>query len=399
MYKIYLDGAANTPLDRNVFNKMKKVMPGYFGNSFAIHSFGIRSMKTVEEARSLIAQTLKVQEENIYFTSGATESNNWVLKSLFLNELRKERQHTDYHGKKRIVVSAIEHSSILHCCSDLEKLGAEIVYVYPNRAGRITPSILKKALTDDTLIVAVMAVNNETGVMNPIEALGRLAHQYDSYFLADCTQEISYGGHYVEIGTYLPEVDYMTFSGHKVYGPTGIGCLITGPNTPIYSFISGGAQEQGVRGGTSNVAGIVGLAEALKIIHARDDYKLYKKLYAYLESKIKDLKNIKINFKPDHKNIISLQINIPGLQNIINHNNMALATILDSYGIACSASSACDANGDAEAPLSHVLLASGLKPEIIKNTVRISFMRFTQKRDIDILIDTIHKIEENYGTN
>lgn len=397
MYRIYLDGAANTPLDKKVFEKMKKVMPGYFGNSFATHEFGIRSMKIVEEARNKIANNLCVDSDQVYFTSGATESNNWVLKSLFLDELRKEKQYNNYCAKKRIIVSAIEHSSILHCCADLEKLGADIVYIYPDKKGHITPTILKKAITQDTLITAVMAVNNEIGTANPVNTLAKIAHKYESYFLADCTQMISYGGKYVELGKIFPDVDYMSFSGHKIYGPTGIGCLIVGENSPVYSFISGGAQELGKRGGTSNIAGIVGISEAIETIHKRDDYIRYEKLYEYFVEKTKDLNIVKINFVPDHKNIISIRLLVPNRRKKNLPSEITIANELDMEGVACSASSACDSSGETEeAPLSHVLINLGMKADDIKDTVRISMTRFTSKKDINILIDKIENIVNNW---
>lgn len=388
--KVYLDGAANTPLDKDVFKAMKKVMPGYFGNSFSTHSFGIKSMQIMEESRNKVAKALGTDIDNVYFTSGATEANNWVLKSLYLKEL-EQRKNPKHVKRNRIIISAIEHSSIIHCCKDLELLGAEIVYLKPNHLGRIVSTDLINIITEDVLVVAVMAVNNEIGTKNDIPRLAKIAHKNGSYFLSDCTQFLSYGEKYVKIGKIFKDADYLTFSGHKIYGPTGIGCLIVQNNAPIYSFISGGAQEQGKRGGTSNLAGIVGIGEALEKLSKRKDYEHYEKLYNYLSLKCKENPEVHINFKPDHKNIVNVSLSLSDNQRKAIYS---LAQEFDWHGIACSESSACDAvpTEDGEKIPSHVLVACGLTREQINSSVRLSFTRFTSTKDIDYFFEVVKKI-------
>ena len=376
----YFDSAANTSVDKEVFKAMKPFMTkGYVGNSQAIHDYGITSSIAVEHSREVIADTLGFKPKEVYFTSGATESNNWVLKSLALHEIYNEMS-----PKKHIVVSAIEHSSIINTCRELESWGFSVTYVKPNANGMITAKEIRPALRFNTLLVCVMAVNNETGVKNPINGIGLIAHRNKSLMMSDCTQLLSYGASECKLKDQNPYVDYFTFSGHKIYGPTGVGCLIARSRAPLYPFISGGNQEFGLRGGTTNVASIVGMAKAVENI-AKTDYKpLFEHLSRYFFDKMME-KGIPftINAAPVHKNIISLNL---------SHfmNDTELASTLNNYGIACSAGSACDAAATNEP--SHVLLALGMDQEDINNTVRISFSKYTTVKEIDALIKVIEKL-------
>ena len=376
----YFDNAANTPLDREVFNVMKPFMTkNYVGNSQSIHDYGVASSTAVEISRERIAQNLGFKSEEIYFTSGASESNNWVLKSLALHELYSEKS-----PKKHLVVSAIEHSSIINTCHELERWGFNITYVKPNASGQVTVKEIRPALRFNTLLVCVMAVNNETGVKNPINAIGMMAHRNKSLMMSDCTQLLSYGSSERKLKESYPFVDYFTFSGHKIYGPTGVGCLIARSRAPLYPFISGGGQEFGLRGGTSNVAGIMGLGKAVANI-CKNDYKpLFEEMFNHL---IKTLKQKGIPFTlnaiPTHKNIISLN-----LSSFMNDSE--LASTFNNYGIACSAGSACD-SAESTQP-SHVLVAMGLSEKDISNTVRISFSKYTTLKEINALVKVVEKL-------
>ena len=386
---IYLDAASNTPLDKRVFQAMAPYMRSDFvGNSHSVHDYGIRARRVLEKARDKISEVTGFSAREVLFTSGATESNNWVLKSLAMHELFEEKQ-----PKKHLVVSAIEHASVLNTCKQLEKMGFSITYVQPNKNGVITTKNVKQALRFNTLLVCVMAVNNETGVQNPVNNIGAAAHKNKSLMMCDCTQLLSYGGGYCRLRQSMPDVDYFTFSGHKIYGPTGTGCLIASANAPIYPYISGGGQEFGLRGGTTNTAGVAGLGEALYLI-AHENYKsFYEKLYNYLIEQLnKNHIPYKLNCIPDHKNIISLNFS-PFM------NDPELASLLSNYGIACSAGSACDTNknSDIENLPSHVLVALGIPKQEIFNTVRISFSKYTTKHDIDAFIRVLIKLKNQQG--
>lgn len=387
--KIYLDGAANTPLDRRVFNAMKPFMvESSVGNSHAIHEDGIRAMQAVEQARTRIARSFGVRESEIYFTSGATESNNWVLKSLVINNTSPFR--------KEIVISAIEHSSILSQVSDLEKLGMKVILVQPEKSGKVSIKALKQAITKKTLLVCVMGANNETGVSNNINYIGQYAHTMGALMMADCTQLFSYGDGYMNVGKLYPSVDYFTFSGHKIYGPTGIGCLIARRSKPLYPLLSGGSQERGLRGGTHNVAGIVGLGKAVEILSHECHKEHYETLFAYFMDQITEINNkygvdLHLNVEPTFKNIINLNCSC-------FTESSDVASLLALYGIECSAGSACDIQDDPEADPkpSHVLMAIGVPKEEIPRSVRFSLTKYTTKRDIKYLIKVLSHIAKDY---
>ena len=373
----YLDNASNTPLDARVFSAMKPYMSEKFvGNSQSTHDFGVFSNQAVEEARDKIAAATGFNPSEIYFTSGATESNNWVLKSLALHELHKEN-----NPKLHMVVSAIEHSSIMNTCKELESWGFNITYVKPDSYGMISVKRVRAALRYNTLLVCVMAVNNETGVANLINAIGMVAHQNKSLMMSDCTQLLSYGSSTIHLKSQFAFVDYFTFSGHKIYGPTGTGCLIARAKAPLYPFLSGGGQEKGLRGGTCNTAGIVGLGEAVSEISKTDYVPHYMNLFNTLVRLLTTNKiPFSFNVEPTHKNIISLN-----LSKFMNTTD--LASLFANYGIAVSAGSACDTNADAQ--LSHVLVAMGIDEHNINNTIRVSFSKYTTVKDVEALVKII----------
>ena len=385
---VYLDNASNTPLDKQVFKAMCPFLKENFvGNANSIHDFGIKARNAVEKARDQIAEATGFNREEIYFTSGATESNNWVLESLALHELFEEK-----NPKKHLVVSAIEHASVLNTCKQLEKMGFSITYVKPERNGHISVQKVAKALRYNTLLVCVMAANNETGALNGVNVIGALAHQNKSLMMSDCTQFLSYGGKGTRLKNFLQNVDYCTFSGHKIYGPTGTGCLIASKSAPLYPLINGGAQENALRGGTSNTAGIVGLGKAMELWSKNNYEAHYKNLYCYLLLQL-------------YKNNIPYRLNCQrSLYNIVNINfsqyihDSELASLLAIYGIACSAGSACEASTsntkETQSVPSHVLTAMGIPESEISNSVRISFSKYTKKSDIDAFVKVMKQLKK-----
>lgn len=386
---VYLDGAANTPMDPEVLKAMLPYMNGYVGNSHSDHFFGAESSVAVSEARTSIADNLGVTPEEVFFTSGATEGNNQVILGLALHELE-----TNGH-KKKVICSAIEHSSVLMCCKKLEKLGFDVVYVRPKRTGMISVIDVARYLDNDTLLVCVMAVNNETGVANPLNSIAYQAHRKGAKLLGDCTQALTFGGEYANLGTVYPLVDYMTFSAHKIYGPTGVGILIAQKGAPLYPILSGGSQENGLRGGTHNLAGIVGTAKAVGLLRGEADAPLYFRLLKYLKEKVDQLNSSLLPESPicftvpfsytAHCNIVSL--NCSGVGKFEDY-----AATLSNYGVAVSAGAACDVTEPGVPPKpSHVLTAMGISPEVAKMTIRVSFTKYTTTKDIDALIDAIKK--------
>lgn len=391
--KTYLDGAANTPLDPRVLALMEEYMKdGYVGNSFSLYEDGIRSMQAVEEARDKIATALGTQGEyNIYFTSGATESNNWAIQSTCFRMLK------EHSNKRTILLTATEHSSVYNAAKHMSDIGFEArVMDYPE-GGVVDASFVEKYLDDSIGLVCVMAVNNETGTINDIAGVAKLCNERKIPLLCDCTQLIGGGKSLkdleLEKGGWI---DYVSFSSHKIYGPTGVGCLVCHKGSALGPFIIGGAQEDGMRGGTANTAGIVGLGEAMLLHTCHATASRFEGLSAYMRYKLKEAErlygedSIVLNVPiTDHKasNIYSLRCNMLP-------DEVYLLDQLIAVGIECSASSACDteSEGVEDAKPSHVLLALKLSPAQINHTVRISFTRLTTEEDIDFLFSALYNI-------
>lgn len=386
----FLDGASNTPIDRAVVRAMKPYLrPRFVGNSMSTHDYGIKANKVVVAARQTIADVLGVKPSEVYFTSGATEGNNWVILSTALAQIRKKT------GRNRIVCSSTEHSSVVNSCKSLEGIGFEVVMIPPNQNGRITLAKAKPLITETTALVCVMAVNNETGLANEADEIAKYAKQKGALNLIDCTQALGFGGSEMKLAARYPHGDYMTFSGHKIYGPTGIGCLIARDDVPLDPILYGGAQERGKRGGTHNVAGIVGLAKAVQLMAKHDYLWHFTELFSYVLTKADQIspKKWRTLFVPkydinkDHIGIISLRLQFDGPG--------YASDLLSTMGIAASSGSACDAaNGIFDDPQpSHVLTAMGFDAEEARHIVRISFTKYTTKRDIDRLFRAIKQIE------
>ncbi len=390
MKAIYLDSAANTCVDRRVFTAMKPYLSQKFmGNAFATHSFGIKASMAVEYSRQQVAELFRVATTEVYFTSGATESNNWVLMGLALNELKKKNKGVKYRNK--IVCSSVEHASVLKVCKFLEQLGFNVSYINPDSYDKF-----KKLIDNQTLIVCCMAVNNELGTLYDVNKIAKIAKKHNAAFLCDCTQLVSYGGEHLDLQYLYPDVDYFTFSAHKIYGPTGVGCLIARSGAPLYPYIIGGSQEQGLRGGTTNTAGIVGLGRACSLMKGKDYQPFYERMYDRLilllqEKHIDFTLTVPKNKNVDHFNIISLRIN-----NIQNDN---FATTLALYGAAVSAGSACDNDHVGVFNPSHVLTTLNLSNEQIKRTIRISLNKFTTVKDLKRFVRILEEAiqdEKNY---
>lgn len=395
--KTYLDGAANTPLDPKVLSVMEEYMKnGYVGNSFSLYDDGIRSMQAVEEAREKISTALETGGKyDIYFTSGATEANNWAIQSACFRTLR------DRSNKRAILLTATEHSSVLNTAKHMAEIGFEArIMDYP--AGNVVDAEhVENYLNGDVALVCVMAINNETGTINDIRSVAKLCNERGIPLLCDCTQLIGGGKSFEDLnldkGTW---VDYASFSSHKIYGPTGVGCLIKNKWSPIEPFLIGGAQENGLRGGTSNTAGIVGLGEAMRLHTCHETASAFEGLSAYMRYKLKESDNlygegtIALNVGiSDEKaaNIYSLRCNdLP--------DSVYLLDQVTALGVECSASSACDANseGVGDAKPSHVLVAMGLTPAQMNHTIRVSFTRLTTKEDIDFLFSALYNIIERF---
>ena len=362
MERMYFDHAATTPLDKEVLLAMTPYLTECFGNADSPHSFGRNAMKAVDLSRDKIAELIGAKPNEIYFTSGGTESDNWA----FMGGARAKRKE----GKTRVVLSAIEHHALLFSASELEKEGFEVVYLPVNTDGEVEETALQNAINEQTAIVALMYVNNETGVMQPVQKACELAHQHGALFFTDAVQAAPH----LKLNVKELGVDMLSFSGHKFYGPKGTGVLYIKNGTRVEKLIGGGEQERGMRGGTLNVAGIVGLAKAYEIA-VRDmeiNHEKIKNLSNLFLEKLQQIDGVKTN--GNRANAIPSVVNIN-----LGVENTAFLYNMDLRGVALSAGSAC---ASASIKPSHVLTAMGLDETQAGQSVRFSFGKTNTEEEI-----------------
>ena len=365
MKRIYLDNAATTPVDKRVLGAMLPYFNEKYGNPMSLHSFGREALKAVEEARNKIARFFNAESQEIYFTSGATESNNWVIKGV----VRASKQ-----PKPHIITSSIEHHCILGAC---ENIDAEITYIKPNKEGIVSVDDVKKAIKKNTLLISIMYVNNEIGTVQPIKEISKI--KGNVLFHTDATQAINY----FDCDVKKLGVDFLSMSGHKIYGPKGVGLLYIKNGSLISSIQQGGSQELELRAGTHNTTGIVGLGKAIELIKKNNDIL---NLRNYLISRIiKEIKGSQLNGSLKHRSPNNANFSFKNIE------GESLLFLLDKEGIACSTGSACS-SGSLKA--SHVLLSIGLSPEQAHGSLRITLGKDNTKKEIDIAIEKIKKSVE-----
>jgi len=365
MKKIYLDYAATTPVDPRVLEAMMPYFCDNFGNTMSLHSFGQKARMALDESRKTVANFIGAKPEEIIFTSSATESNNFALKGIaFANE--KKGNH--------IIISAIEHACIMESAKWLGGRGFKITYVPVDRFGVVNVDDVSKAITKETILISVMHVNNELGSIQPIAEIGQIAKENNIYFHSDCAQSLGK----IPVNVNDLNVDLLTASGHKIYGPKGIGILFVKRGVKIEPLLNGGGQELGLRSSTSNVAGAVGFAKALELFNQEEKIA---ELREYLCSGVLSIPGSRLN---------SPKTGVPGILNFSfsGVEGEAITMRLDMDGIAVSTGSACSSS---KLTASHVLLATGMKPEEAHGSLRVSIGRWTTKEDIDYFIKSLLK--------
>ena len=373
MKRYYFDYAGTAPTDPEVIKAMQPYFYEKFGNPSSLHYFGQEARKAMEEARSKTALFLSAKEEEIIFTSGGTESNNFALEGIaYANEKRGNH----------IITSAIEHHAVLEPSRFLEKHGFKITYVKVDEYGVVSLQDLKKAITDKTILISVMHANNEIGTIQPIKEISKIAKEKGIYFHCDAVQAV---GH---IPTKVDDlgVDLLSLSAHKFYGPKGVGALYVKKGTKIVPFLRGGGQEKHRRASTENVHGIVGLGKAIELCKDKMD-KEAKEQILMRDRIIKEMQNkidhIYLNGHPTNR----LPNNVNFSVEYVEGESMLLN--LDMLGIAASTGSACT-SGDLEP--SHVLLSIGRPHELCHGSIRFTLGRFTEPEDIDYLLEHFPKI-------
>lgn len=371
-----MDHAATTSTDVEVVEAMKPFFTQKYGNPNSIHSFGQEAREAVEEAREKIARLIGANPSEIVFTAGGTEADNYAIKGIAWANQKKGNH---------IITSQIEHHAVLHSCQFLEKHGFKVTYLKVDKYGLIDPEDVKKAITDQTILVTIMHANNEIGTIEPIKEIGKIVKEAGIYFHTDSVQTT---GH-IPIEVNDLGVDMLSISGHKLYGPKGVGALYLRKGTKIVNLIDGGAQEKNRRAGTENVTGMVGLGKAVELAEKRlagGEVDKVVKLRDKLITGIMDqIENVRLNGHSTKR--------LPGNVNIcfefIEGESMLLN--LDMKGVAASSGSACT-SGSLEP--SHVLLAIGLPPEIAHGSLRLTLGKDNTEEDIDYVLDILPKIIE-----
>jgi len=370
---IYLDNAATTKTAPEVVDAMLPYFTEFYGNASSIYSLGAKSKETIDENRKIIADSLGAKTDEIYFTAGGSEADNWAIKATA----------EAFAGKgNHIITSKIEHHAVLHTCEYLKSRGFEITYIDVDENGVIKLDELKKAIRPTTILISVMFANNEIGTIEPIKEIGRIAHEHHILFHTDAVQ--AYGQLPINVDEY--NIDMLSSSGHKLNGPKGIGFLYIRKGVKIRSFIHGGAQERKRRAGTENVPGIVGYGAAVKrafdTMEARTSKE--REMRDYMIDRIqKEIPYSRLNGHPTDR----LPNNVNFCFRFVEGESMLI--MLDGDGICASSGSACT-SGSLDP--SHVLLAIGLPHEIAHGSLRLTLNEEITKADIDFVVDDLKRI-------
>lgn len=368
---IYADNAATTKLDIDAFEAMKPWLLDEYGNASQPYSFARKPKKALAEAREIVAGCINAKPEEIYFTSGGTESDNWAIKSAAFSD----PEH------RAIITSAFEHHAILHSCEAIERMGYPVVYLFPNASGQIQTSVLKSHITGRTRLVSIMFANNELGSIQPVQELAEIAHINGSVFHTDAVQAV---GH-VPIDVEKLGIDLLSASAHKFNGPKGVGFLYRRAGLVFPPYMDGGAQEKHLRAGTENIASIVGMAVALKKncddLEKSQVYlnKLEEVLLGAIEKA--GLRYIRNGGSYTLPGLLSLSF--PGF------SGEAILHRMDLMGICISTGSACDS---VNTEISHVLKAVKLDEELARGTIRISLSKQNTIDDVDAIANALIKI-------
>ncbi len=371
---IYLDNAATTRPFLEVKEAMIPYLDACYGNPSAAYQLGEDSKKAVEQARTTVASTLEAGPDQIFFTSGGTESDNWALR-LALDRVPSGSQ-------PHIITSVIEHHAILHTCERLQKEGVRITYIPVGPDGRIRLSELEKAICPQTVLISVMYANNEIGTIQPVDQIAQIARRYHILFHTDAVQ--AYGQ--IPVFPERTGIDLLSASGHKFNGPKGTGFLYAAKRLKLTPWMLGGVQEKGMRAGTENVPGIVGMGKAAGISHRILYTKMRQEIRqrnVFLRRVFSEIKGVKLNGSPDMRLPNNINLCIDGV------NAQALVALMDMEGICISAASACSAGSDAP---SHVQLAIGNTREQAFSSIRITLGRETTGEELDRTFETMKRL-------
>ena len=370
--RIYMDHAATTEMLPEVREAMEPYLREGYGNASTSYDMGVRMHDAIEEAREKIAWVIDAQPEEIFFTSGGSESDNWVIKSV-----AGEKKNSGKH----LITTRIEHHAVLRSCQYLESLGYEVTYLDVDDYGLVSAKEVVHALREDTTLVSVMTGNNEIGTIEPIADIGAQLRARGIAFHTDAVQAVGQ----IPLSMMRLPVDYLSASAHKFHGPKGVGFLYARKNQDLSSFIHGGSQERGKRAGTENVAGIVGMAQALVIAAQEMPYTRGKitRLRNYFAERVRhEIPNIRLNGHPYKRLPGNVNFSIEGI------DATALLVLLEEEGICASAGSACNTG---QTRISHVIEAIRVPENYAAGSVRFTMGRDTTRRDVDACVDALKR--------
>ena len=380
MNKIYFDNAATTRTAPEVYEAMLPYLKDNFGNASSIHSFGKTAKVILEDARDLIADFLGAKSKEIFFTNGGTESNNFAIKGLSYRFLNSDKNH--------IITTTIEHSAVIEIVNYLkDRFGFWVTFVKPDKDGNITSDSIQNEIKPETFLVSVMHSNNEIGVINDVKALSDIAKEKEIFFHSDTVQSIGK----TEFDLKKLNIDFATLSAHKFYGPKGVGIAFIKEGTIVDKFIHGGGQERDMRGGTENIAGIVGLMKAVELLKENfsKDINHYLELRNYLIKKLKEVYNDKIILNSREENSLPNIVNVSFKPDEFNFDPEMFLIMLDLKGIAVSSGSACTSGSIKP---SRVLLEMGRDERTALSSLRISFGRENTLDEVDHFISALKEI-------
>ncbi len=373
MRQVYLDYSATTPVKDEVLNEMLPYFSQSFGNPSSVYSLGAKSKEALDLARERVAGLIGAKPENLYFTSSGTEADNWAIKGA-AQLLKSKGNH--------IITTAFEHHAVSHTCEYLAKQGFEITYLPVYADGIVKPEDLEAAITDKTILITIMALNNEVGTIQPIKELTAIAKKHDILFHTDAVQALGS----LPLDVNHLGVDMMSISSHKIYGPKGVGALYIRRGVGITGLMQGGPQEKKLRAGTENLSGIVGFGKAAELAGLNLEENIAKKRELrdyFIDKVLENIPHVQLNGSREHRH--------PGNANLAFNfiEGEGILILLDMNGISVSTGSACNS---ASLTPSHVLTAMGVPVENIHGSVRFTIGDFTTKEDLDYVIEKLIQI-------
>jgi cysteine desulfurase len=372
---VYMDYNATTPTDIRVLKEMEPFFCERFGNPSSIYEIARENRKLIEKARENVARLIDAEPDEIFFTSGGTESDNWAIKGVAF-ALRNKGNH--------IITSQIEHHAVLNTCKFLSKIGYEITYAPTDKYGIVDVEFIEKSIKKETILITIMHANNEIGTIEPLEEISKIAREKGIYFHTDSVQTVGK----IPVSVKKLGVDMLSLSAHKFYGPKGVGAIYIKKGTKIEPYLHGGEQEKGKRAGTYNVPGIIGLGKAAEI--AIEEMEEEMKKVKYLRDKlergiIEKIPEVVINGHPENRLYNTLNLCVKYVEGESILLNLDFEKIYASSGSACT-------SGSLEP--SHVLLAIGIPPEIAHGSLRFSLGKYNEEKDVDRVLEVLPGIVE-----